>query len=224
MFPFLGGFGSSYNRLVKELSGDWDVWTVNPPGHGPSSRPPYRRLTPLVNCYLDGLNPVLKPGALFFGHSMGGVIAYHVLLAMGGQPMFGRRQPTDLVISASCAPRDLRVAGVAELPEPELLDHLLSFGMIPSEVVADRSLIDLFLPAIRADYEVLEDVKQMAPVQLDVPTRLVLGELDPLTPAGTAQAWQDYLAEPIQVHVLEREGHMFVLEAVDSLNKILIDG
>ncbi len=25
MFPFLGGFGASYNRLVSELDEDWDI-------------------------------------------------------------------------------------------------------------------------------------------------------------------------------------------------------
>lgn len=223
MFPFLGGFGASYNRLAHELSGDWDVWTVNPPGHGPSTEPPIRRLADMVDCYLENLRAVLRPDAVFFGHSMGGVIAYQVLTAMAGDAAFRDRQPTDLVVSAARAPRQLQVAGTATLPERALLRHLLGFGAIPEEVAADRSLIEMFLPAFRADYQVLTEAQRQPVVRLDIPTRLILGERDPQTPEGTAAAWQDYFESPIRVHVLPDEEHMFVLTAVEPVDRILSD-
>ncbi|WP_125774086.1 thioesterase II family protein [Antribacter gilvus] len=223
MFPFLGGFGASFNRLVRELSGDWDVWTANPPGHGPSVRPPVSRLGALVDCYLESLQDVLRPDAVFFGHSMGGVVAYHVLRSMEGRPAFDGRRPTDLVLSASRAPRHVPAAGFATLPEQDLLRHLQGFGAIPDEVVRDRSLVELFLPAFRADYQVLEDAQRLPPVAVDVRTRLVLGGRDPQTPDGTAEEWQEYLASPLRTEVLEEEGHMFVLTAVEPLDLILAD-
>ena len=73
MFPFLGGFGASYNRLISDLEGDWDIWTANPPGHGPSLVPPLTDLVSLRTHYLDALRGILKPDAVFFGHSMGSV-------------------------------------------------------------------------------------------------------------------------------------------------------
>ncbi|WP_197034784.1 thioesterase II family protein [Glycomyces sp. NRRL B-16210] len=223
MFPFLGGFGASYNRLVKELSGDWDVWTVNPPGHGPSTEPPYRRLVSLVDRYLTALRDVLRPDAVFFGHSMGGVVAYHVMLAMAARPSFEGRRPTDLVLSACRGPRRLQIAGNATLPERELLERLLAFGAIPAEVAEDRSLIDLFLPAFRADYQVLEDARRMPVATLDVRARLVLGSNDPQAPASSSAEWQEHLAEPIRTHVLDGEEHMFVLSATGKLDRIFAE-
>lgn len=223
MFPYLGGFGASFNGLVGHLSGDWDVWTVNPPGHGPSPLAAHRRLGPLVDCYLDALHEVLRPGAVFFGHSMGGIVAYHVLLAMAGRPALRDRRPGDLVLSASCAPRDLSIAGLATCSDQELLQHLSGFGAIPVEVAADPALVAYFLPAFRADYQVLEEAKRRPAARLDVSTRLVLGEHDSHTPDGTASAWQDYLARPIRTHVLPGEGHMFVRHAFEPLDAIVND-
>lgn len=223
MFPFLGGFGASFNRLVKRLNGDWDIWTVNPPGHGTSDQPPYERLAPLVDCYVDGFGDVLKPDAVFFGHSMGGVMAYHVMLEMARRSTFDGRRPTDLVLSASSAPRDLPVVGYSTLPETDLLAHLSTFGAISDDVARNKALIDMFLPAFRADYRVLEDAKRTPPVKLDVRTRLILGGKDGQTPAGTAAAWQDYIARPIRTHLLEQEGHMFVLHAIEPLDTIIND-
>jgi external thioesterase TEII len=221
MFPFLGGFGASYNRLARELSGDWDVWTVNPPGHGPSTEPPHRHLSALVERYLSALGDVLRPGAVFFGHSMGGIVAYHVLHAMAARSSFARRRPTDLVVSAAHAPRELRIEGLAALPEHELLRHLTSFGAIPPEVAADRSLIEMFLPAFRADYEVLEDARRRPVSKLDVRTRLVLGGRDPEAPASAAIQWQAYITRPIRTHVLEDAEHMFVLHEPGLLDPVL---
>lgn len=223
MFPYLGGFGASYNGLVRELSGDWDVWTVNPPGHGPSTEPPYQRLVSLVDRYLAALREVLKPDAVFFGHSMGGVVAYHVLLAMAARPSFADRRPTDLVLSACRGPRWLQIAGNADLPEAELLRRLVAFGAIPTEVAEDRSLIELFLPAFRADYRVLEDVLRMPPAILDVRTRLVLGEDDPQAPASAADEWRECIAGPIRTCTLDGAGHMFVLDAVERVDRLLAD-
>lgn len=223
MFPYLGGFGASFNGLVGHLSGDWDVWAVNPPGHGPSNLKAHRRLGPLVDCYLDALREMLLPGAVFFGHSMGGIVAYHVLLAMAERPEFQDRRPGDLVLSASCAPCDLSIAGHAASSEQDLLHHLCGFGAIPAEVAGDPALVAYFLPAFRADYQVLEEAKWRPVVSLDVSTRLVLGEHDEHTPTGTASAWQDYLTRPIRTHVLDGEGHMFVRHAFEPLDAIVND-
>ncbi|WP_025273137.1 thioesterase II family protein [Haloglycomyces albus] len=221
MFPFLGGFGASYNRLIKEMGGDWDVWTVNPPGHGPSTEPPCQRLSMLVDRYLTELRDVLKPGAVFFGHSMGGILAYHVMLAMTGHPSFEHRRPTDLVISAARAPKWLDIAGYAALPERELLRRLLAFGAIPPEVAEDRTLIELFEPAFRADYRVLEDAQRLEPVKLDVRTELILGGRDTQTPPTALAEWQEYIVDPIRPHVLDDEGHMFVMHSVETVIPIL---
>lgn len=221
LFPFLGGFGASFNGLVERLGDDWDVWTVNPPGHGPSVLPAMNSLDELIDLYLDELDGVLRPGALLFGHSMGAVVAYHALLRMSGRPEFDRRRPTDLVLSASAAPSELPVVGFANLPEPELMRHLQSFGTFPAEVVRDRSMMDLFLPAFRADYEVLEEIRRRPLTRLDVPAHLVLGERDSQTPPGTPQAWQEYLVRPLRHHHLDRAEHMFVLDEPESVVRVL---
>ncbi|RPF22276.1 thioesterase II family protein [Myceligenerans xiligouense] len=221
MFPFLGGFGASFNGLTGTLEEDWDVWTVNPPGHGSSTLPPVHRLDDLVDLYLGNLRDVLKPGAVFFGHSMGSVVAYHVLLAMAADAGFAGRRPTDLVLSASAAPRHLPVQGYGALPEDELIRHLRSFGTFPEEVVQDADLMAMLVPAFRADYQVLEDARRRPVTLLDVRTRLILGALDSQTPAGSTEAWQDYLAAPIRHHLLADQGHMYVLDAPARVGRIL---
>lgn len=221
MFPFLGGFGASYNRLVSELEGDWDIWTANPPGHGPSPLAPVTDMDGLLRHYLDALMPILRTDAVFFGHSMGGVVAYHLLTRMGGRPEFIYRMPTDLVLSACAAPDQLPVVGKAALSDVDLLGHLSSFGAIPTELTNDQSLMAIFVPAFRADYQILEDMMMSPSTGLTVRARLILGERDPQTPTDTPAAWQRYFAHPITTHVLECEEHMYVLRSTKVINSIL---
>ncbi|GAB3166452.1 surfactin biosynthesis thioesterase SrfAD [Myceligenerans halotolerans] len=223
MFPFLGGFGASFNALIATLEEDWDVWTVNPPGHGSSALPPVHRLDDLVDLYLGNLRDVLKPGAVFFGHSMGSVVAYHVLLAMAADAGFDGRRPSDLVLSASAAPRHLPVQGYGALPEEDLIRHLRSFGTFPEAVARDKGLMAMFVPAFRADYHVLEEVRRRPATPLHIRTRLILGGLDSQTPAGSAEAWQDYLATPIRHHLLAGQEHMYVVDAPAQVGRILDD-
>ena len=198
---------------------EWD--TANPPGHGPSPVPPLTDLASLRTHYLDALRDILKPDAVFCGHSMGSVVAYHLLACMHRLPAFADRMPSDLVLSGSCAPHHLPMAGKADLADTDLVLHLASFGAIPDEVVKDKSLMDLFVPAFRADYKVLEEMRTTPTENLPIRARLVFGGRDPQIPEDTPAAWQKYFASPVKTHVLEREEHMFVLHTTEALNQIL---
>lgn len=221
MLPYLGGFGASYRALISTLSDDWDVWTANPPGHGPALDAPISRLDPLVGRYLDALVPVLRPGSVVFGHSMGGAVAYHLLQRLVADARFVGREPSALVVSGCAAPRDLPRLGCSAMSDADLVAHLTRSGAIPTELAADASLLELFLPAFRADYGVLDDARRPAQARLGTPTHLILGGLDDLTPAGTAASWQDYLAHRVTTHVLDGLGHMFVRDASAAVDAVL---
>lgn len=223
LFPFLGGYGASFNALIRNLRQDWDVWTANPPGHGPSKLDPIGDIGELVDLYAEQIATILKPGAVVFGHSMGGMIAYFVLrdLYERERPASPCRLPADLVISAANAPSDLPVSGWSTASERALLQHLETIEAIPGEIAADRSLVDFFLPAFRADYSVLEQARQLSATALDVRAHLILGERDPQVSRNAAVSWQRYFRGPLRTHVLPGEGHMFIQHAFDPLNDIL---
>lgn len=224
LFPFLGGFGASFNPLVHGLRDGWDVWTINPPGHGPSREAPIDRLTELVDRYIDEFVGLLRPGAIFFGHSMGGIVAYHVISALARSGRLAPELvPADLVLSAVSAPSNLPAQRWAHSNDSELLARLIDIEAIPELIAAEPSLHELFLPAFRSDYGVLDDASALPVEHLEVRTRLILGELDPYTPSGTSDAWQRHLALPLRTHVLAGEGHMYVRHAIEPLDRILAD-
>lgn len=209
---------------MQSLREGWDVWTINPPGHGPSREAPIGRLTELVDRYIDEFVGLLRPGAIFFGHSMGGSVAYHVIgaLARSGR-LAPELVPADLVLSAVAAPNNLPAQRLSRASDSDLLASLIDIEAIPDVIAAEPSLHELFLPAFRSNYSVLDDARVLPVEPLEVRTRLILGELDPHTPSGTSDAWQRHLTLPLRTQVLAGEGHMYVRHALEPLDRILAD-
>jgi medium-chain acyl-[acyl-carrier-protein] hydrolase len=69
----------------------------------------------------------------------------------------GRRQPLHLFVSGSAAPQIKDAHPVTfDLPEPEFLDVLRRLNGTPREVLENDELLQLMLPTLRADFELLQ--------------------------------------------------------------------
>lgn len=183
-------------------------------------RPAVSDLDALVAAYVEEVTALLRPDAVLFGHSMGAVVAYHVLRALRERPRAAGHLPRTLVLSASCAPQHVPAEGYADLSDSALPAHLRGFGAIPDEVAAESSLVELFLPAFRADYRVLAQARRRPIAPLDADATLVLADADPCTPPGTAAAWRGHLTRAPRVHRLPGD-HMHVLTAPAPLAAVL---
>ena len=84
-------------------------------------RPAVSDLDALVAAYVEEVTALLRPDAVLFGHSMGAVVAYHVLRALRERPRAAGRLPRTLVLSASCAPQHVPAEGYADLSDSALL-------------------------------------------------------------------------------------------------------
>ncbi|WP_010533489.1 thioesterase II family protein [Brachybacterium squillarum] len=209
LVPFLGGFVASFHPLVDELGDDWDVWCANPPGHASSSRPPVVVLRDLVEQYARALAPVLRPGAVLLGHSLGAYLAHRIAALLAETPT-ARPAPSHLVLSAAAAPEEVPARGYHLLEDAELAERAGGEDMLSGEILADPSLLAVFLPGIRADFAVLDAVGSAPPPRVGLPTTLVLAAADPLTAAGRAEGWRAHCTGPLDRVVLRGVGHMHI--------------
>src|SRR5947209_1956736 len=87
-FPFLGGYAGSYYPLASALSDAIEVVAVNPPGHGACQKMPLRSMDDMVDLYFHALKPVLKQRCIFFGHSMGAIVAFFLARRLMDSPEY----------------------------------------------------------------------------------------------------------------------------------------
>lgn len=208
-FPYLGGYANSYLDLANALDEEFEVWSLNPPGHGLSTSETVQDIGILLDMYYKELQAIIKPHCVFLGHSMGGIIAYFLaqrLLNSGDYTVDSLR----LVLSACNTPCEFKGTNYFNLSNDKLIDHLISYDGIPEELIHERSLLEYFLPVIRADFRVLETSSNLDFKPLDIPVTFFWGENDKVVPMDSVILWMKYFSNEIKVISIEGGSHMFI--------------
>jgi len=158
---------------------------------------------------------------IFFGYSLGALIAYETCVELCGR---GIDSPAELVVAASRAPdQPRREVSVTELTDAELIARLRHYGGTPESVLQDPDLLDALLPAIRADFSVVDSYRMTQPMRLRCPITAMAGNTDPLATVDAVGAWRSRTTSTFNLHRFAG-GHFFlheqpqrVLSIVESL-------
>ncbi|MFO1427692.1 MAG: alpha/beta fold hydrolase, partial [Steroidobacteraceae bacterium] len=209
-FPYAGGGAAIYRPWAQNLPASVDLCALQLPGRETRIREtPIARIDTIadtaVNCMQERLD---LPFALF-GHSMGSVIAFEVArrILAAGLPA-----PVHLWLSARRAPGLADVdPPLRQLGDDEFVDALdRRYGGIPAEVRADRELMALLLPGLRADIAALETHVVSAEPQLTCPLTVFGGSADPRAPVGQLDGWRAATAGRFRVRIFEG-GHFYIV-------------
>ncbi|AEW95033.1 MULTISPECIES: thioesterase II family protein [Streptomycetaceae] len=186
-FPHAGGAASFFREWPGWLPADVEVAAVCYPG---------REDRILDDCVADmaGLaDPVADALAgwtdrplVFFGHSMGASVAHEVALRMEARHGDVVRR---LLVSSRAAPPRLNPSGLSRQGDEALLADVFSLGGAFSEVLNDPDIRELMLPAIRADYRLLDDYRPDPDARLNAPVSAFVGDDDPHVPVADMESW-----------------------------------
>lgn len=153
-FPHAGAGTSPYAAWSAALAPEIEVTAVCPPGRERHiGTAPHHAMATLVNALLPVIRPRLRPPYAFFGHSLGALVAFALALALERE----NRGPARLFVS-SAVPPHLPKPGprVCRLDDSGLIRQVASYGGFPRQVAESAQLLQLLLPALRADIEVAE--------------------------------------------------------------------
>jgi medium-chain acyl-[acyl-carrier-protein] hydrolase len=171
-FPYAGGGISIFRSWAAALPADVELVGCQLPGREDRIREaPVTALEPLVNELLQEMPAYLDRPFLFFGHSLGGLIAFELARRLHGM---GAAGPLRRVITSGCRPPHLRggIEAISGLPEPAFLESLRTLSGTPEQFFSQPELMDIYLPILRADFAVAESYLheggQALPCPLDV--------------------------------------------------------
>ncbi len=154
--PYAGGGGSVFRGWPVRLEGLAEVCPILLPGREARfSDPACTRMEPLVTALVEAVAGRLDRPVAFYGHSMGALIAFEVCRRL---EQTGAAAPVCLFVSGSRPPHARwSEAAVHHLPDREFLDRLHErYRAIPDAVRDSAELASIVLPALRADFELLE--------------------------------------------------------------------
>jgi medium-chain acyl-[acyl-carrier-protein] hydrolase len=213
-FPYAGGTAAVYRHWQNEFPDQVEVCAIELPGRRQRLREePFRRLPELADAVIDGLAGEMDLPFAFFGHSLGALVAFEVARRLAEA---GGRQPQALFLSGAGAPHLPRARRTFwNLPQPELLAEVRAYGGTPPDVLDDPAFLDVFLPILRADFELFETYSHGGGARLGIPAYLYGGESDERVSAARLWAWRD-LADVVSVEMFHG-GHFYLRDAHRSL-------
>ena len=200
---------------MRRLQEHFDVHCIELPGHGRLRQQPFLDdMGRIVDFAHEQTRAVPAQGTTaFLGHSMGAWVAFLVASRMNGT------RPGHLFLSAARPPHLGVHRKLLGLEPDAFLRELERLGGVPAELLGDRNALELFLPALRADLQLLEPFRPPAAPPIDVPITVLRAAGDDIT-SGDAAAWGDTTTATCRVHTLPG-GHFYLLEQPELVSAVL---
>ena len=189
-FPCAGGMVSPYTRWAKMLPADVELCIIHLPGRGKRfGEAPFTQLTDLLPVLVKALEPYTNGSFAFLGHSMGAVLGFEVARYLRQQKLL---EPRHLFCCSCPAPQTpIATPHVHNLPEAAFIAELnRRYAAIPEAVQKERNILQLFLPSLRADFEMLETYQYVEGRSLTCPISGYTGLQDKAVSAASMSGWQ----------------------------------
>ncbi len=208
VFPYAGGRASAFRGWQRRLPAWVEVCALQPPGREQRlSEPPLASVAEAVPVILEVLERLADLPFAFYGHSLGGLVAYESVRALlvRGLPL-----PHAFFASGSRAPHaPLPEHPVHVLRGQAFLARLAALGGTPPQVLAHQELMDLFTPMLLADFRMSETYRAEAPERLPLPLHVLGGREDREVSPERLLAWQELAGAGSTVEWFAG-GHFFV--------------
>lgn len=176
-FPFAGGDKYSYNFLKPYLlKSKIKMECFDYPGRGDLSEDNFcEKIDDLVEYLFLGLlhNDIIEDeDYIFYGHSMGGVVA--LLVSQFVEKSFVKN-PLKLVVSGCKAPSILINKKIHNLQSEEFWAKLIEMGGTPPEIILENDLKEYYEPILKADFKLISDYNYVTNSKLNVPIDVFYG-------------------------------------------------
>lgn len=212
-FPHAGGTAAHFRPMARALAPTVETFAVQYPGRQDRYQEPLiGTIAELADGATEALLPHLHRPTSLFGHSMGAVVAYEVAIRLEAR---GHDVRT-LFVSGQATPSAHRDNGIHTLDDDKLADELRTLAATDPAVLADRELLEVLLPVIRADYRAIETYRRRDGATVNCPIVSLTGSADPHVDPAQAAAWAAHTQHEFEFHELPG-GHFFIDQQRDQV-------
>jgi len=206
-FAHAGGPAATYRPWRAIAPDDVEIVAIELPARRARiAEPPLLSITAII----DALAPVIErhldlPYALF-GHSMGAIVAFELARRIRHR---GWTAPRHLFVSGARAPQLTRAPDLHALPRDAFLAAVVALGGLPAALAAERELMDMVMPSLRADFTAIETWRYSAAPPFEYPITTFGGSDDPRVDSNHLQAWSEHTTMTFRSQIFPG-GHFYL--------------
>jgi medium-chain acyl-[acyl-carrier-protein] hydrolase len=232
-FPYAGVGASAYRSWVEAAGPELELGLVQYPGRENRLREqPFSHIGNLVSALIDGITASIDRPFAFYGHSLGGRIAFEVVRELRRR---GQDLPSCLFVGASHAPQlPWPYSPLHELEEDAFLAGIQNrYGGVPRAILDDPELRALLIPTLRADVQLLETYIYTPEPPLACDIAVFGGTEDHTVPGSALEAWRKQTSRAFSLRILpgthfflqpERQALISAIAAQLRLNSVALSG
>jgi surfactin synthase thioesterase subunit len=210
-----GGNALSYLPWQEHLDPSVEICAIQLPGRGARlAEAPITSMRTLIQALAGAIAPRMDLPFAFFGHSLGALLAFELTRYCQLRYM---TLPRRLFVSGCNAPRYRDPPrGLHRLPDEELILELDHYGGTPPELLQHRELMAMVLPAVRADFSLVDAYEYRSSLPLQVPITALAGRHDPHMTPEQALGWASETKGTFHIEWFEGD-HFFVHSERDAV-------
>src|ERR1700761_4443246 len=204
------GRGAALYRGWPEFSGcEMELCAIQLPGRESRLREsPFTRMPDAVDRILEALERYLDLPFALFGHSMGAILCFELARQLRSRYGVG---PIHLFVSARRAPQfPDPLPPLHRLPDARFIAEInRRYSGLPHEVLANTELMELLLPVLRADVQMIETYAYEPGLPLDCPITALGGLEDSDLRMADLEGWHAHTNSRFETKLFPGD-HFFV--------------
>jgi medium-chain acyl-[acyl-carrier-protein] hydrolase len=214
-FPHAGGSSHAFEGWQKSIHSA-EISVLQLPGRGRRfSEPCLTRIEPIVDAAAQCIEHD-KP-AIFFGHSMGAIIAFEIIRRLRAQ---NRPLPLRLFVSGASAPSLWAMRPLISTASDADLRKTLEGLDGMADALENEELMEFLLPILRADFSVCDNYCYRVEERIPCDIFAFAGDADDRAPAAEMQPWREETSMSFRSRIF-RGGHFFLRANEPELLAIL---
>lgn len=221
--PHSGASAMVYSKWRKLPNLQMELIAVEVAGHGTRMR---------EKCFVDVYesakdlaqqiaSQIGEEDYAILGHSLGAVLAYETYFAL---VKMGVKKPIHMFFSGRKAPGDLdEETEFYLLPDEEFIEVVEAYGSTTKEAFENPALRELFLPILRADFQMGETYRHKERSEkIDCDITVMNGNEDLSVRNSDMNLWSEYTSGKCDIQYYQG-GHFFLFEKTDEILQMMYE-